>query len=96
MDDPRQDSTARTDPVDTFLSQPALHAAEDEPAVTAESPGADAHRPLQGGGPFARFARSWTRFWFDKEPSAYSSIVPRTPDGRRTKPFLFNGNGRSR
>jgi hypothetical protein len=33
---------------------------------------------------------------FEKEPSQYSSISPRTPDGKRPKIFFFNGNGRGR
>jgi len=33
---------------------------------------------------------------FEKEPSPYSSIAPRSSDGTRTKIFFFNGNGRGR
>jgi hypothetical protein len=33
---------------------------------------------------------------FEKDPSEYSSIAPRSPDGTRSKIFFFNGNGRGR
>ena len=72
--------------VDAFVAQPARPADEDvEIANPADS---------------SIERRSWrqrlTHFFFEKKPSQYSSLSPRTPDGRRTKPFFFNGNGRGR
>ncbi len=70
--------------VEAFVSQPARPADADE--VRAVDP--KVRR--------APWRRRLTHFFFEKEPSQYSSIAPRTPDGRRTKPFFFNGNGRGR
>ncbi len=71
--------------VEAFVSQPARHADEDE--ATADEPRVIVH---------ASWRARLTHFFFEKKPSQYSSIAPRTPDGRRTKPFFFNGNGRGR
>ena len=72
--------------VEAFLSQPAPHADEDEVATTDEP-----RRPTR-----TPWRRRLTHFLFEKKASQYSSIAPRLPDGRRTKPFFFNGNGRGR
>ncbi|HEY5121711.1 MAG TPA: hypothetical protein VII84_09070 [Acidimicrobiales bacterium] len=40
--------------------------------------------------------RALINFMFNKKPSGYSSLVPRDSQGRRSKPFFFNGNGRGR
>ena len=72
--------------VEAFVSQPAQHTDEDEVIALDE--------------PRTAVRLSWrrrlTHFFFEKKPSQYSSIAPRAPDGRRTKPFFFNGNGRGR
>ena len=72
--------------IEAFVSQPAQHADEGEVIAPNEPPVA-VHTTWR-----ARL----TRFFFEKKASQYSSISPRTPDGRRTKPFFFNGNGRGR
>lgn len=79
-------------PIEAFLEQPAYHAAEDT-AVASEEPTPQS-RP--SGSLWRRVQRRFTHFMFEKEPSQYSSISPRTPDGKRTKIFFFNGNGRGR
>ena len=86
------DKKSPTSPVDFFLAQPAYHTDEDsvEPVV---SPTPDVG---VAGTPWSRWRRRLTHFMFEKEPSKYSSIAPRTPDGRRTKIFFFNGSGRGR
>jgi len=69
-----------------FLSQPAEHGFnDDDPAAEAPAPMAK-----------VRWRVRLRHFLFEKEPSQYSSISPRLPDGTRTKPFFFNGNGRGR
>ncbi len=72
--------------VEAFVAQPARPADEDveiaEPANSSVERGS--------------WRRRLNHFFFEKQPSQYSSISPRTPDGRRTKPFFFNGNGRGR
>jgi hypothetical protein len=83
---------AEDSPLEVFLEQPAYHADEDTVDVSER-------RTLHGepaGNPWQRFRRRFTHFMFEKEPSHYSSISPRTPDGKRTKIFFFNGNGRGR
>jgi hypothetical protein len=77
-------------PIEAFLEQPAYHADEDTVVVG----GASAPKPV--GGFWRRMQRRFSHFMFEKEPSQYSSISPRTPDGKRTKIFFFNGNGRGR
>ncbi|MDE3083245.1 MAG: hypothetical protein KGJ39_07485 [Acidobacteriota bacterium] len=72
------------DPIERFLEQPAEHGVDDDD-VTAP-------RPARARG----FWKSVNHFLFEKEPSDYSSIAPRGADGRRTKLFFFNGNGRGR
>ena len=72
--------------VEAFVSQPAQRADGDD--VTApDEPRVLVHTTWR-----ARL----THFFFEKKASQYSSIAPRLPDGRRTKPFFFNGNGRGR
>ncbi len=79
-------------PLEAFLEQPAYHAEEDT-VVVREAPTA----PSEPVGTLRRITqRKFSRFMFEKEPSQYSSISPRTPDGKRTKIFFFNGNGRGR
>jgi hypothetical protein len=86
-EEPRQKSP--TSPVDYFLAQPAYHADEDSvEQVASPAPDVDV-----AGTPWSRWL---THFMFEKEPSAYSSIAPRTPDGKRPKIFFFNGSGRGR
>jgi hypothetical protein len=43
-----------------------------------------------------RVGRLLSGLMADREPDTYSSISPRRPDGTRTRPFFFNGNGRGR
>jgi hypothetical protein len=62
---------------------------------------ADDHRePATSGTTAPKLPVGWRRafssFMFNKKPSDYSSIAPRDADGRRTKIFFFNGNGRGR
>lgn len=79
-------------PIDRFLSQPASHAEEDAvDDVVSPTPDVHAVRTV-----WSRTRRWLTHFMFEKEPSQYSSIAPRTLDGRRTKIFFFNGSGRGR
>jgi hypothetical protein len=79
-------------PVEAFLEQPAYHADEGTVVVSEER----AAKSQPAGGLWRRVQRRFSHFMFEKEPSRYSSIAPRTPDGRRTKIFFFNGNGRGR
>ena len=76
-------------PVEAFLAQPAYHASEDSVP--------EALAPKQSyvavGNFWQRFGHRFTHFMFEKEPGQYSSISPRTSDGKRTKIFIFNGNG---
>jgi hypothetical protein len=89
-EEPRQKSPAS--PVDFFLAQPAYHADEDSvEQVVSPTPDVDVAGTL-----WSRLRRRLTHFLFEKEPSAYSSIAPRTPDGKRPKIFFFNGSGRGR
>ncbi len=80
-DDVQQDS------IKNFISMPAHHY-DDDVENTTEEVGSP---PLKMG-----LKRRFHRFMFEKEPSGYSSISPRKPDGTRTKIFFFNGNGRGR
>jgi hypothetical protein len=73
------------DSVQAFLSQPAYHADEDAPR--------DEDADRQSNRPPMRLGATLRRFFFEKPVGRYSSIAPRTPDGRRTKIFPFNGNG---
>ena len=79
-------------PLDVFLHQPAV-TADDSSVEVNEVPTFHAE---PGGSRWRRFRRWFNHFMFEKDPSQYSSIAPRTPDGRRTKIFFFNGNGRGR
>jgi len=76
------------DPVENFLRQPAYHADEDVEGID------DADRPAASSRTNLR--TSLRHFFLEKKASQYSSISPRTPDGRRTKIFPLNGNGRGR
>jgi hypothetical protein len=78
-------------PIEAFLEQPAYHADEDTPVVSEPAPPSKSTGSL-----WRRVQRRFFHFMFEKEPSPYSSISPRTPDGKRTKIFFFNGNGRGR
>jgi hypothetical protein len=85
---PRDREAEGLRPIDRFLSQPAYHAVEDsENKREADD---------QFVGPRRSFWQSVRHFLFEKSASEYSSISPRTADGRRTKIFPFNGNGRGR
>jgi hypothetical protein len=90
--DSSHDSDHEKSPIEAFLEQPAYHALEDAEVVSQEPTA----RSKPVGSPWRRMLRGFTHFMFEKEPSQYSSIAPRTPDGKRTKIFFFNGNGRSR
>jgi hypothetical protein len=81
-----------TPPVEAFLAQPAYHASED----SARELLAPTQNYVVVGSFWQRFRHRITRFMFEKEPGQYSSISPRTSDGKRTKIFFFNGNGRGR
>lgn len=70
--------------IEAFVSQPARH----DDVVEAD--------PVESAVVRAPWRRRLTHFFFEKEPSQYSSIAPRMPGGKRTKPFFFNGNGRGR
>jgi hypothetical protein len=83
---------AEDSPLEAFLEQPAYHADEDTVDVSERR----TLRSEPAGNRWQRFRRKFTHFMFEKEPSQYSSISPRTPDGKRTKIFFFNGNGRGR
>lgn len=72
--------------IDAFLSQPALHA-DDDLARSETTTVPTVH---------VSWRRAVVDFLFNKKPSAYSSLAPRDAQGRRTKPFSFNGNGRGR
>ncbi len=72
--------------VQAFVAQPAEHADEDRDDVDVVATRA----------PSESWRTRLRRFFFEKKPGQYSSIAPRMPDGRRTKPFFFNGNGRGR
>jgi hypothetical protein len=87
---PAEDST--TPPVEAFLAQPAYHASED----SAREPLAPKQNYVVVGSFWQRFRHRFTHFMFEKEPGQSSSISPRTSDGKRTKIFFFNGNGRGR
>jgi hypothetical protein len=95
MDDGRDESRgaqACANVIDSSSIEVFLHQA---PLV------ADEHRePAASGTTAPKVPVSWRRafsnFMFNKKPSDYSSIAPRDADGRRTKIFFFNGNGRGR
>jgi hypothetical protein len=74
--------------IEKFLAQPAYHADEDSPSNDETI--RQTVRPRKG------FRKSLIRFLFEKPVGQYSSISPRSPDGRRTKIFPFNGNGKGR
>jgi hypothetical protein len=87
-DDSRDDDKGTTAPLETFLHQPALHADEDDsPSPTGEVVLNSAH---------VGFWRAINNFMFNKRPSEYSSLAPRGAEGRRSRIFFFNGNGRGR
>lgn len=76
-----------SDPISKFLAQPTH---EYEEADSEERGDVATTRQRIG------FMRRLRHFMFEKEPSPYSSIAPRSSDGTRTKIFFFNGNGRGR
>jgi hypothetical protein len=84
----RGKETTRDTTLDSFLHQPALDADEDDEVARVAS--STTIRPPMG--PWRRL----NNFLFNKQASRYSSIAPRTGDGRRSKIFFFNGNGRGR
>ncbi len=79
-------------PIESFLAQPDLRAEEDSPELVVASQ----DTAQFSGNTWQRFRHRVTLFMFEKQPGRYSSIAPRTPDGKRTKIFPFNGNGRGR
>jgi hypothetical protein len=89
---PERNGDGPETPIEAFLEQPAYHAEEDSAEID-QTPA-----PLYDfeGSRWQRFRLRFSHFMFEKEPSEYSSIAPRTPDGKRTKLFFFNGNGRGR
>jgi hypothetical protein len=89
-EEPIEESTAS--PVDSFLAQPAYSAEEDSEQAAPEPV------PTSNGDVrvWTRFGNWFNHFMFEKEPSQYSSIAPRSPDGTRSKIFFFNGSGRGR
>jgi hypothetical protein len=86
------DRERREAPIEAFLVQPAYHAEEDTSAINQDP----TPEVVLTGSPWRRIQRWFSHFMFEKEPSHYSSISPRTPDGKHTKIFFFNGNGRGR
>ncbi len=78
-----------------FLAQPEYHAGEDVEEARSEST-SGAVEVSDGRSRLARGRTGLRHFLFEKSPSGYSSIAPRLPDGRRSKIFFFNGNGRGR
>lgn len=75
-----------------FLSQPAFRAEEDADEIAAGLGRVHHDEPNDGG----RLRRWFTHFMFEKDASQYSSVAPRSPDGKRSRIFFFNGNGRGR
>ena len=81
-------SVSENDPIDRFLSQPAEVSAGDHDERAGDDNDVDGVR--------AGLRARLRHFFFEKTPSPYSAIAPRQTDGRRTKIFFFNGNGRGR
>ena len=73
--------------INAFVAQPARHTDEDPEVAPARAP-----RTRQRGS----WRRGLTHFFFEHQPSGYSSIAPRRLDGTRTRIFFFNGGGRGR
>ena len=82
---PADQSEAGDDAVGRFMAMPPEHGVGDE--VEAE----DEVTHLSTDN--RTFWQKLDQFLFEKQPSEYSSIAPRGPDGKRSKPFFFNGNG---
>jgi hypothetical protein len=82
----------KASPVDSFLAQPA-YAAEEDSVQAVTEPVSKSRGDVRV---WRRFGHWFTHFMFEKDPSEYSSIAPRSPDGTRSKIFFFNGNGRGR
>ena len=87
---PAGQSEKGNDAVERFLAMPPEHGVGDE--VEAEDEDEDTHPSTDN----RTFWQKLNHFLFEKQPSEYSSIVPRGPDGKRSKLFFFNGNGRGR
>ncbi len=85
---PADQNGAGDDPVGRFLAMPPEHGVGDEIAVEDDV----SHVPTDN----RSFGQKLHHFLFEKKASEYSSIAPRGPDGKRSKPFFFNGNGRGR
>jgi hypothetical protein len=81
---------AGPDAISRFLASPAHHYDEDDTPETSHADDESA------GVERMSLRRRLHRFWFEKQPSPYSSISPRRPDGSRTKIFFFNGSGKGR
>lgn len=81
---PGEENATSDDAVDRFLAMPSEHGVSDEVEVTPAL--ADTRTPWQ----------KLNHFLFEKQPSEYSSIAPRGADGKHSKLFFFNGNGRGR
>ena len=83
------EETVGHDAVERFIVQPPGHDVGDEADAhdEVESPGIVVHRS---------FTQRLRHFLFEKKPGEYSSIAPRTPDGRRSGPFFYNGSGLGR
>ena len=87
-DDSKDDDKGATAILETFLHQSAPHADDDDsPSPTGEVVFNSAH---------VGFWRVINNFMFNQRPSEYSSLAPRGAEGRRSKIFFFNGNGRGR
>lgn len=71
--------------VEVFLHQALLVADDDREPAASDTPA-----PQVPVG----WRRAFSNFMFNKKPSDYSWMAPRDADGRRTKIFFFNGNGR--
>ncbi|MHB8335416.1 MAG: hypothetical protein ACYDEH_11055 [Acidimicrobiales bacterium] len=83
------------DPSDEHFENAAVEAFVSQPPRPADDTAA-ATNPADGQVVRASWRQRLNHFFFEKKPTGYSSISPRTPDGRRTKPFFFNGNGQGR
>jgi hypothetical protein len=84
----RDDDKGATALLETFLHQPVPRGDDDDsPLPTGEVVFNSAH---------VGFWRAINNFMFNKRPSGYSSLAPRGAEGRRSKIFFFNGNGRGR
>ena len=78
------------DPISKFLSSPAPHYEEDAAAPVGRDDQVTVSHHTEG------LKQRFVRFMFEKKPSEYSPLSPRSRDGTRSKIFFFNGNGRGR